>query len=131
MAVSACLSSRASLSFQTIFMVVLLNNYSYNEHAFNDYLSYNTKFDNINHFSKKLVRAKGIEPSSSAWEADVLPLYYARKSKMILYRDRKNIKDKNNKYLTFYKFYYIIRLQIPKIAIIDWPVRGNAWYTIR
>ena len=25
-----------------------------------------------------LVRAKGIEPSSSAWEADVLPLYHAR-----------------------------------------------------
>ena len=27
---------------------------------------------------KFLVRAKGIEPSSSAWEADVLPLYHAR-----------------------------------------------------
>ena len=26
----------------------------------------------------QLVRAKGIEPSSSAWEADVLPLYHAR-----------------------------------------------------
>lgn len=25
-----------------------------------------------------LVRAKGIEPSPSAWEASVLPLYYAR-----------------------------------------------------
>ncbi len=25
-------------------------------------------------------RAKGIEPSSSAWEAEVLPLNYARKS---------------------------------------------------
>ena len=27
---------------------------------------------------KRMVRAKGIEPSSSAWEADVLPLYHAR-----------------------------------------------------
>ena len=27
-----------------------------------------------------LVRAKGIEPSSSAWEADVLPLYHARET---------------------------------------------------
>lgn len=26
-----------------------------------------------------MVRAKGIEPSSSAWEADVLPLYHARR----------------------------------------------------
>ncbi len=25
-----------------------------------------------------VVRAKGIEPSASAWEADVLPLYHAR-----------------------------------------------------
>lgn len=27
-----------------------------------------------------LVRAKGIEPSPKAWEAFVLPLYYARKT---------------------------------------------------
>ena len=27
---------------------------------------------------EKLERAKGIEPSSSAWEADALPLCYAR-----------------------------------------------------
>ena len=32
-----------------------------------------------------LVRAKGIEPSSSAWEADVLPLYHARNCEIILY----------------------------------------------
>lgn len=29
-----------------------------------------------------MVRAKGIEPSSSAWEADVLPLYHARNQLM-------------------------------------------------
>ncbi len=28
-------------------------------------------------------RAKGIEPSSSAWEAEVLPLNYARKSAFV------------------------------------------------
>jgi hypothetical protein len=28
--------------------------------------------------NRKLERAKGIEPSSSAWEADALPLCYAR-----------------------------------------------------
>lgn len=32
-----------------------------------------------------LVRAKGIEPSSKAWEAFVLPLYHARKCVLILY----------------------------------------------
>ena len=29
---------------------------------------------------RSVVRAKGIEPSSSAWEADVLPLYHAREA---------------------------------------------------
>ena len=32
-----------------------------------------------------LVRAKGIEPSSKAWEAFVLPLYHARKLVYIFY----------------------------------------------
>ena len=27
----------------------------------------------------KMVRAEGIEPSSQAWEARILPIYYARK----------------------------------------------------
>ena len=31
--------------------------------------------------SGKVERAKGIEPSSSAWKADALPLSYARKGK--------------------------------------------------
>jgi hypothetical protein len=30
------------------------------------------------HLSKKVERAKGIEPSYAAWEAAVLPLNYAR-----------------------------------------------------
>ena len=33
-----------------------------------------------------LERAKGIEPSYSAWEADVLPLNYARKYALIISR---------------------------------------------
>ena len=36
-----------------------------------------------------LVRAKGIEPSSSAWEADVLPLYYARALRDFITRTKK------------------------------------------
>ena len=36
----------------------------------------------------RMERAKGIEPSYSAWEADVLPLNYARKV-FILYRSSK------------------------------------------
>lgn len=35
--------------------------------------------------TKILERAKGIEPSYSAWEADVLPLNYARKNIFIYY----------------------------------------------
>ena len=29
--------------------------------------------------TKKMVRAAGIEPAPQAWEAHVLPIYYARK----------------------------------------------------
>ena len=32
-----------------------------------------------------LVRAKGIEPSSKAWEAFVLPLYHARNLVFVFY----------------------------------------------
>jgi hypothetical protein len=34
--------------------------------------------------AKRMERAKGIEPSSSAWEADALPLCYARTTEGIL-----------------------------------------------
>ena len=33
----------------------------------------------LNHTPKRMERVNGIEPSSSAWEADVLPLNYTRK----------------------------------------------------
>lgn len=32
----------------------------------------------LRHSGRKMERAKGIEPSSSAWKADALPLSYAR-----------------------------------------------------
>ena len=68
-----------------------------------------------------LVRAKGIEPSSSAWEADVLPLYHARNCETILYHRTANVQYKSQFYLTFAKIRVIIALQIPKIAIITNP----------
>ena len=40
---------------------------------------------------RDLERVKGIEPSCSAWEADVLPLNYTRKKRIIvLYMESKN-----------------------------------------
>ena len=43
-------------------------------------------FSYLHHFWQvNLERAKGIEPSYSAWEADVLPLNYARKSYCVVY----------------------------------------------
>ncbi len=33
----------------------------------------------ISTLERNLVRAEGIEPSSHAWEARIIPIYYARK----------------------------------------------------
>lgn len=38
-----------------------------------------TRLPDTTQLSANLVRAKGIEPSPKAWEAFVLPLYYARR----------------------------------------------------
>lgn len=67
-----------------------------------------------------MVRAKGIEPSSSAWEADVLPLYHARE----WFAFYSVVQRKSRKYLTFAKIRGIIDTQIPKIAIKINPVRS-------
>ncbi len=49
--------------------------------------------------TSNLVRAKGIEPSSSAWEADVLPLYHARIHMLhILYKTKPNVQNKETEY---------------------------------
>ena len=37
-------------------------------------------------------RVKGIEPSCSAWEADVLPLNYTRTSTIIIFNSQVNYK---------------------------------------
>ena len=70
---------------------------------------------------KFLVRAKGIEPSSSAWEADVLPLYHARNCEVILYYTVLIVQNNLLFYLTLRIFRVIIALQIPKIAITNYP----------
>ena len=43
-----------------------------------------------------LVRAKGIEPSSKAWEAFVLPLYHARMCGLILTLSLLFVQNKND-----------------------------------
>ena len=53
-------------------------------------------------FFKPNKRAAGIEPASSAWKAEVLPLNYARTNK----RDPRNVGP-------FYKYYSIMTLRVP------------------
>ena len=52
---------------------------------------YYTLIQKSQEITEILVRAKGIEPSSKAWEAFVLPLYHARICVGILYYTKINV----------------------------------------